>query len=80
MSPRVTRVAGWSMTMPAFFRAMIARNRPIPAAMPARRARGMLLMIHSRILKIDSRKKITPERNTAPRATCQVWPMVSTTV
>ncbi|MCY1541931.1 hypothetical protein D9M68_776480 [compost metagenome] len=52
----------------------------MPAAMPARRAMGMLLMIHSRILKSDKAKKITPERNTAPSATCQVWPMVRTTV
>ena len=29
-SPSVTRVAGLSTTIPAFFRPMIARNNPIP--------------------------------------------------
>ncbi|MCY1349099.1 hypothetical protein D9M69_352720 [compost metagenome] len=52
----------------------------MPAAMAERSSSGMLLMIHSRILKIDSRKNMQAERNTAPRATCQVWPICRTTV
>ena len=71
-SPRPTRVAGLSITMPAFFSAMSARKKPMPAEMPKRRDMGMLLMIHSRTLKILSRKKIKPEMKTAPKATCQL--------
>ncbi|MCY1440365.1 hypothetical protein D9M71_566370 [compost metagenome] len=79
-SPRPTRVAWLSTTMPALCRAISARNRPIPAAIAERSGSGMLLTIHSRMRKIDSRKKHTAEMNTAPRATCQVWPMCRTTV
>ncbi|MNU01110.1 hypothetical protein D3C72_2444190 [compost metagenome] len=61
-------------------RAISARNRPIPAAMAERSGNGMLLTIHSRMRKIDSRKNNTAEMNTAPRATCQVWPICRTTV
>ncbi|MCY1466580.1 hypothetical protein D9M71_849270 [compost metagenome] len=61
-------------------RAISARNRPIPAAIAERSGSGMLFTIHSRMRKIDSRKNITADRNTAPSATCQVWPMCSTTV
>ena len=57
-SPRPTRVAGLSTTMPAFFRAISARKKPMPAEMPKRRDMGMLLMIHSRIRNRLSRKKI----------------------
>ncbi|MNJ04011.1 hypothetical protein D3C73_1645810 [compost metagenome] len=66
--------------MPALCRAMSARNRPMPAAMAERSGSGMLFTIHSRMRKIDSRKNITAERNTAPNATCQVCPMCRTTV
>ncbi|MCY1455205.1 hypothetical protein D9M71_723220 [compost metagenome] len=79
-SPRPTRVAWLSTTMPALCRAISARNRPIPAAIAERSGNGMLLTIHSRMRKIDSRKKHTAEMNTAPNATCQVWPMCRTTV
>ena len=79
-SPMPIRVAGLSTTMPAFCRAISARNRPIPAAIAERSGRGMLLMIHSRMRKIDSRKNMVAEMNTAPSATCQLWPMCSTTV
>ena len=44
----------------------------MPAAMPARSGSGMLAIIHSRILKIDSAKKMTAYKNTAPSAICQV--------
>lgn len=73
-------VAWLLTTISALCRAISARNRPIPAAIAERSGRGMLLMIHSRILKIDSRKNNTAEMNTAPSATCQVWPMCRTTV
>ncbi|CAH0292518.1 hypothetical protein SRABI66_04307 [Stenotrophomonas lactitubi] len=79
-SPRPTMVAGLLTTIPALCRAISARNRPMPAAIAERRGRGMALMIHSRMRKIDSRKNSTAEMNTAPSATCQVWPMCRTTV
>ncbi|MNN65201.1 hypothetical protein D3C81_1806830 [compost metagenome] len=79
-SPRPTRVAGLSTTIPALCSAISARNKPIPAAMAERSGSGMLFTIHSRIRKIDNRKNITADRNTAPSATCQVWPMCRTTV
>ncbi|MNO79378.1 hypothetical protein D3C76_705440 [compost metagenome] len=52
----------------------------MPAAIAERSSRGMLLMIHSRMRKIEIRKNMHAERNTAPSATCQVWPMCRTTV
>ncbi|MNN66142.1 hypothetical protein D3C81_1816990 [compost metagenome] len=79
-SPRPTRVAGLATTMAASFSAISARNRPMPAAIAERSSRGMLLMIHSRMRKIEIRKNMHAERNTAPSATCQVWPMCRTTV
>ena len=42
------------------------------ALMAERSGSGMLLMIHSRMRKIDSRKKHTAEMNTAPSATCWI--------
>ena len=52
----------------------------MPAAIAERSAMGMLLMIHSRILKMLSRKNMKPEINTAPSATSQLYPMEPTTV
>ena len=78
-SPRVIRVAGWSTTTPAFLSAMIARNRPMPAEIAILRPRGMALMIHSRTGRTLRMMNRMPERKTAPSATCQLWPMPSTT-
>ena len=78
-SPMVTSVAGWSTMMPAFFRAMMPRNSPMPAEIAIFRPLGMALMIHSRTGRIERITKRMPERKTAPRATCQLWPMPSTT-
>ena len=52
----------------------------MPADMASLRFRGIELMMYSRILKIEIRKKITPEQNTAASACCQVYFMVNTTV
>ena len=41
---------------------------------------GWNLMMYSRTWRIEIRKKITPEQNTAASACCQVYLMVSTTV
>ena len=35
--------------------------------------RGMELMMYSRTRRIEIRKKITPEQNTAARACCQLY-------
>ena len=72
MSPRPTSVAGLATTIPAFFNAINARNKPIPAAIPLRIGNGIELMIHSLILNKLSSVKQTPDRNTAPNATSHV--------
>jgi hypothetical protein len=40
----------------------------------------MELMMYSRTRRIEIRRKITPEQNTAASACCHVYFMVSTTV
>ena len=55
------------------------RNRPTPADMANFRFFGIELMMYSRMRKIEIRKKMTPEQNTAASACCQVYFMVSTT-
>ena len=56
------------------------RNKPTPAEMANFRFFGMELMMYSRMRKIEIRKKMTPEQNTAASACCQVYFIVSTTV
>ena len=78
-SPTVTRVTGWSTTIPAFFRPMSARKNPIPAPTPRRRLFGTASMTHWRNLVALRTMNRMPEQNTAPRATCQAWPIPRTT-
>ena len=52
----------------------------MPALMAERSGSGMLLMIHSRMRNTDRTKNSVAEINTAPRATCQLWPRCRTTV
>ena len=66
--------------MPAFFMAMNAMKSPMPAEMPSLKLRGMALISHSRTGTTLRIRNTTPDRNTAPSATCHVWPMPSTTV
>ena len=49
------------------------RNSPTPAEIASFRFFGIELMMYSRIRKIEIRKKITPEQNTAASACCQVY-------
>jgi hypothetical protein len=56
------------------------RNKPTPADIASFMFRGIELMMYSRIRKIEIRKKITPEQNTAASACCQVYFIVNTTV
>ncbi len=79
MSPSPTSVPGLATTMPAFLSAMKPRNKPMPAAMPSFRLRGIALISHSRIGSTLIATNSTPETNTAPSAVCQLWPMPSTT-
>ncbi len=72
MSPNETLVAGLETTIPALLSAINAKKRPIPAEIPTRRDIGIELIIHSRILKILKKMKITPDTKTAARATCHV--------
>ena len=44
----------------------------LPAAIPLRIGRGIELIIHSRILKRLNKVKHTPDKKTAPSATCQL--------
>ena len=77
--PWVTSVAGCATTMPAFFRAISARKRPMPAAIAILRDFGMALTIHSRIGSTLMTRKMMPEMKTQPSATCQLWPIPPTT-
>ena len=78
-SPSVTSVAGCALTMPALCRPMMARNRPMPAAIDSFRLLGMELITHSRMGVRLTIKNRMPDRNTAPSAVSQAWPMPLTT-
>ena len=67
-------VASLAVTMPAFFKAISARKKPIPAAIPNFKLRGMELI--SQALKGEREIKMNkiPEINTAPRAVCHGCP------
>ena len=78
-SPRVTKVAGLAATMPAFFNAMIARNRPIPAVMAMRMERGIPSTMIARSPVSVTMRKQRPDMNTAPRAAGQAKPRPCTT-
>ena len=56
------------------------RNSPTPAEIASFKFFGIELMMYSRMRKIEIRKKITPEQNTAASACCQVYFRVKTTV
>ena len=58
--------------MPAVFSAMMARNIPMPAAMALRMDRGIPSISQRRTPVSVSKRKITPEMNTAPSACCQL--------
>ena len=52
----------------------------MPAAMPSFKFIGMAFTSQSRAGVIDRMKKITPERNTRPSASCQLPPSSGTMV
>ena len=59
------------MTMPALRRATKAMNKPMPAAMPSFRLRGIASTSHWRTGSTLKITNSTPERKTAPKAVCQ---------
>ena len=67
-SPRPTKVAGLSTTTPAFFKPMIAKNKPMPAPTPNFILFGILLIIHWRAGVIDNIRNAIPAINTAASA------------
>ena len=79
-SPSRAKVALSATMMPAFFSAMTARNSPMPAEMASFSDFGIALKIHSRTGSTLNIRNSTPDRNTAPSATCQLWPIWPTTV
>src|SRR5919204_488584 len=79
-SPSVTSVAGFATTILASSSAMMPRKSPTPAEIANLRFFGIELMMYSRILKTEMRKKITPEQNTAASACCQLYLCSNTTV
>ena len=70
-SPKDTRVASSSTMMPALRRPTSAMNKPMPAAMPSFRLRGIASTSHWRTGSTLKTTNSTPERNTAPKAVCQ---------
>ncbi len=78
-SPIVTSVAGLAAMMPALFRPMIARKKPMPAAMASLRLFGMELITHSRNGVTLTMRNSMPDRNTAPSAICHGTPSPCTT-
>ncbi|MNN99526.1 hypothetical protein D3C81_2191910 [compost metagenome] len=76
----VTSVAGLAATMPAFFSATIARNKPMPAVIATRMECGMPLTIISRTRNSVTSRNRQPEIKTAPSAASQGKPMPFTTV
>src|SRR6516165_2250648 len=79
-SPSVTSVAGLATTILASSSAMMPRKSPTPAEIANLRFFGIELMMYSRMLKMEMRKKSTPEQNTPASACCQVYLWPSTTV
>ena len=79
-SPRVTSVAGWATTMPAFLSAMMPRKSPMPAEIASLSDCGTALTTQSRAGDRLSSRNSVPDRKTAPSATCQWKPICPTTV
>ena len=69
-----SKVASLPTITPAFFSAISAKNRPMPAAIAIFKLIGSALTSNSRTLKKLNKIKITPDTNTAASAICQVTP------
>ena len=60
ISPKVTRVTGWSPTTPIISRPIIAKNNPIPAPIPSFKLLGIEFINQALKGVSDIAKKITP--------------------
>lgn len=78
-SPSLTSVVGSEAMRPAACSPMNAKKNPIPTEMASFIDLEMELITHSRTGVTLTRKKRTPDRNTAPSAVCQVTPRPFTT-
>ena len=58
---------------------MIAKNNPIPAPMPSFKLLGIELINHALIGVSEMIKNNTPATNTAPNASCGVYPIPAQT-
>ena len=72
--PALIRVTGSPMTRPRFRNPMNVMNRPMPTEMAEINASGMASTSLRLSPSAVSIIKNTPERNTTPRAVCQVTP------
>ena len=72
----VTIVPGDATTMPAPLKPINAINRPIPTPMAPFRQAGMASITICVMFVIARMKNNTPEINTAPKAVCQLSPML----
>ena len=77
--PRVTVVAALGTTIPELRRPIKAMKSPTPAATAACSSNGMAERMIWRTPSSVSRKKASPETNTAPSAACHGMPMPLTT-
>src|SRR5215471_15392926 len=77
--PSVTVVAGLGAMMPELRKPMNAMNRPTPAATAAYNSNGIAERMSWRTPSSVSNRNATPDRNTAPSATCHGTPMPLTT-
>ena len=62
------------------FDAISARKKPMPAAMPSFRLKGIASISQARSGESDSAKNSTPETNTQPSPSCQLPPSSGTMV
>ena len=78
-SPKPTKVAGLSTTIPAFFKPIIAKNNPIPAPIQNFNDLGMALIRYALNGEMLIIKNKIPEHKTAANACCHVKPIPNTT-
>ena len=79
-APRPTRFAGSATIIPAPFKPMNAKKRPIPAPIASFKSLGIMRTMVSLKPVIVIKKKIKVDINTAARAAFQLKPIPRTTV
>ena len=71
-SPKPTKVAWLATIIPEFCKAIIARNKPIPTEIAYLSERGILLIIHLRVLNTLNNTNKIPDQKIHPKAICQL--------